>query len=72
MLARLIRALLLLRQQEVTEWQQIALAANRSSLDLAVAFRIALERPEVDIRDDLDKLILDFRDQVSKMEEHVL
>jgi len=39
---------------------------------MAVAFRIALERPEIDIRDDLDILIANLSDQVAKIEEHVV
>jgi len=39
---------------------------------LAVTFRIAMERPEVDLRDTLDALIQDLRDQLSLYEEHVV
>jgi hypothetical protein len=60
------------RDAEIADLQRLALAANRCSLDLAVAFRIALERPEIDIRDDLDILIANLSDQVAKIEEHVV
>jgi len=64
--------LLRLRDLEIEELQRVALAANRSSLDLAVAFRVALEQPEVDIRADLDALIDNLSNQVAQIEEHVL
>lgn len=66
------------RQTEVIEAQEaeivqlkLAVLANQQAYrDLAVAFRIALEKPEVDLRDDLDLLIRDLSDQVATLEEH--
>lgn len=60
------------QKAEITDLQRLALAANRASLDLAVAWSISLERPEVDIREDLDVLIVKLSDQIAKIEEHVL
>lgn len=67
---RLMRLLLVYRKQ-VEEYKQAALDASRACLDLAVTFRIAMERPEVDLRDTLDVLIRDLQDQVAVMEEHL-
>lgn len=57
---------------KIDEQQQLALAAFRSSRDLAVAFRIAQETPEIDFRDDLEQLMVALSDQVALMEEHAL
>ena len=59
-------------RKQVEDYKQVALELQRAYLDLAVAFRIAMERPEVDLRDELDALIRDLRDQLSIYEEHVL
>ena len=68
---RLMRLLVMYRKQ-AEDYKQVALELQRAYLDLAVAFRIAMERPEVDLRDELDALIRDLRDQLSIYEEHVL
>ena len=68
---RLMRLLLVYRKQ-VEEYKQVALELQHAYLDLALAFRISMERPEVDLRDTLDALIRDLRDQLSLYEEHVL
>lgn len=60
------------KDAEIRDLQRLALAANRASLDLAVAWSISLQRPEIDIREDLDALIANLSDQVAKIEEHVL
>lgn len=60
------------KDAEIHDLQYLALAANRASLDLAVAWSISLERPEIDIREDLNELIANLSDQVAKIEEHVI
>ena len=64
--------LLVMYRKQAEDYKQVALELQRAYLDLAVAFRIAMERPEVDLRDELDALIRDLRDQLSIYEEHVL
>jgi hypothetical protein len=46
------------------------LEAQQTYRDLAIAWRISLEQPEVDLRDDLDSLIGDLSDHLSVLEEH--
>ena len=41
-------------------------------IDMAIAWRIHLERPEIDMRDDLDNMIVELEDQVAALEEHLL
>jgi hypothetical protein len=69
-----LRLMLLLAvyRKQVEEYKQVSLELQRAYLDLAVAFRISMERPEVDLRDTLDALIRDLRDQLSLYEEHVV
>jgi len=43
---------------------------RRDCLDLACAWRISIERPEVDIRDDLSAMIDKLKDELSVLEEH--
>ena len=64
--------LLVMYRKQAEDYKQVALELQRAYLDLEVSFRIALERPEVDLRDELDALIRDLRDQLSIYEEHVL
>jgi hypothetical protein len=53
-------------------WQRNALAAMKATLDLAIAWRVAIERPEVDLRDDLDAMIQNISDEVAQAEEHIV
>lgn len=55
----------------IDQWQQLTLASQRSSRDLAVAFRVYCESPEVDIRDELDQLVTELSDAVANFEEHL-
>lgn len=56
---------------EIAELQRAVLANQQAFRDLAVAFRIAAEQPEIDLREDLDALIRDLSDQLCVLEEHV-
>ena len=58
-----------LRKQ--AKMDEMALNYVRSQRELAIAFRIAVERPEVDIREELDQLISDLSDQIALAEEHL-
>lgn len=48
------------------------LESHRQALDIAVAWRIALECPEVDLREDIDGLIRRLHDEIAKLEEQVV
>jgi hypothetical protein len=50
--------------------QESQLISARAMLDLATAWRVAMERPEVDLRDDVDAMIETLSDQIAVMEEH--
>lgn len=72
-LALLVNAELIARQNmEIGELQRCVLAHQRAMMDMAIAFRLALESPEIDISDDLDEMIRSLSDDVAKLEEHVL
>jgi len=51
--------------------QRQVLDERRERLALAEAWRISVEKPEVDIRDELDAMIRSLRDDVSVQEEQV-
>lgn len=53
-------------------WQQVALSEKRSARDIAIAFRASLDSPDIDIRDDVDALIVSLSDQVAQMEEQIV
>lgn len=57
--------------KQIAEWQELALMCQRGTRDLAIAFRVAMETPEVDLRDDLDNLVRDLSDAVATLEEHI-
>ena len=59
-------------QRAIVIYQEQALAAQKATLDLAVAWRISLEQPEVDLSEDIDTLIRELSDQVAKLEEYVV
>ena len=50
--------------------EELALSFARSQRELCWAFRLAVEAPEIDIRDDLDAMIASLSDQIALMEEH--
>lgn len=58
--------------QSVEDWQILTLRAERNYVDLAIAWRIAMERPEVDMRDELDRIIEKSRDEVARLEERII
>lgn len=58
--------------QQIAEWQELALNCCRSSRDLAIAWRVALEQPETDLRDDLDDLVRELSDHVARLEEQIV
>jgi predicted nucleic acid-binding Zn ribbon protein len=65
------------RQQDVIHAQQAWLAQTqleslRCQRDLVLGWRISVERPEVDIREDLEAMYRDLSDQIARIEEHVL
>jgi hypothetical protein len=75
----LLRARIYLQGEVATYWewralqaQRGVLAANRALLEMAIAHRVSIECPEIDIRDDLDALIEKLTDQVAVLEELIV
>lgn len=58
--------------QMIIDLQIITLESYRKCRDLAIGFRISLESPEIDIREDLDELIDDLSNAVACIEEQVV
>lgn len=44
--------------------------AQQTYRDLAISWRLSLEQPEIDVREDLDKMIRELSDQLAQLEEH--
>lgn len=66
------RALLEIRHREIEEWKRACLAQTRAAVEVALAARIAIESPEIDLRDEFDDLLRELRDQAARLEEQVL
>lgn len=60
------------KDAEIGELQRCIVAHQHALYDLAVGFRIALEQPEVDIREDLDQMISEMADNLCQAKEFVL
>lgn len=67
-------ALVMMRTKnaEIDVLQKCILAHQHALHDLAVAFRVALDQPEVDIREDLDQMISEMADNLCQAQEFVL
>ena len=57
------------RTQE-QEKKQIALEGAKALAEIAQAWRISLEAPEIDLRDEVDALLQDLEDKIALMQEH--
>jgi len=66
------RDLIYQQTKEIEIYKQIILVHQRTMLELAVGFRVALEKPEIDIRDELDEMIRDLSYGLAQTEEHVV
>lgn len=55
----------------ITTWQEIALVSQQATRDIAIAWEASLDRPDVDIREDLTELVENLRDQVAQLEEQI-
>lgn len=52
------------------EKKNIAMEGAKALRDLTEAWRISLETPEIDIRDEVDALLRDLDDRIAMMQEH--
>jgi hypothetical protein len=52
------------------EKKNIALEGAKALRDLTEAWRISLETPEIDIRAEIDALLMDLEDKIALMQEH--
>lgn len=58
--------------RKIDEWQQLALHSQRAARDIAVAWQVAMEKPEIDVRDEVGILVRDLSDNVAALEETVI
>lgn len=64
--------MLLVAGETIADLQHAVLGAHRICRDLAIAFRVALDAPSEDVRDDLDELIDNLSNVVAQIEEQVI
>jgi hypothetical protein len=61
------------RQREMIRVRDRAiLALARGNLDLAVGWRISMEQPEIDLRDEVDEMIRVIHDELARLEERIV
>lgn len=71
-LLRKMYELALWQNARIDEWKKLNLSHAREGRDMALAWRVSLESPDVDIRDEVDALIVEWSDQVARLEEQVV
>lgn len=64
--------LLKAQDKEIAQWKRLAFVNARAVRDLALTFRVAVEQPEVDVREELDRIAEKYSDQLARLEEHFL
>ena len=66
------RDLIETKNEEIAVLRKIIRVHQGSLLELALGFRVALEKPEVDIRDELDAMIQELSYGIAQTEEYVV
>lgn len=66
------RKLLAIRERQIEDWKRATLAQARAAMEVALAARIAIDTPEVDLRDEFDGLLREISYQVARLEEEVV
>lgn len=56
----------------IEEWQRLTLMTTREAHGMAVAWRLSMETPEIDIRDDVEKVIREYEDQIARLSEQIV
>ena len=72
LIARLRRAARLLRAQQQLIIDQQDLINHREMHGILSAWRIHMETPEIDLRDDITALATTLGNQIAALEEHVV
>jgi hypothetical protein len=59
------------RQQQTIRMQRRAiLELHRQQRDMATAWLISMESPEIDLRDDVSEMVSALSDKIAQLEEH--
>ena len=66
------RKLLFIRERQIDDWKRATLTQARAAAEIALAARLAIESPEVDLRDEFDTLLREVSYQVARLEEEVV
>jgi hypothetical protein len=60
------------KDSEIRQLKLAGLAMQQAQRDLVAAWRVSLEKPEIDIRDDLDVMLRNLSDQIAILEEQIV
>lgn len=59
-------------EREIEYWKKVTLNWMRDYEILAMQFRIAIDQPEVDVREQVDLILDDMKCKIANVEEYVL
>lgn len=63
---------LILAVKQIDYWQRYALEECRKSQAIVTAWLVAMEMPEVDLRDDIQGLLRSIDDQIAVLSEEIV
>ena len=60
------------QSEEIETWKKLNLESQRQIQQLAIGWRISMDRPEVDITEDVDALIQSVSYSIAQLEEQIV
>ena len=66
------RKLIAIKDRQIAEWKRACLEQTKASEQVCLAARLALESPEIDLRDDFETLLREIGDQRARLEEQII
>jgi hypothetical protein len=71
-LISLQREVITRKNEEIATLQRCVLFHQMGYIDLVTAWRESLKHPDVDLEDDLDRMLAELRDNLSQSQEFVI
>lgn len=71
LLVNMQRELIRRKDAEIADLQRAALATQMATRDIALAWRVSMDSPEIDLRDDVDEMISALSDTICQLQEHI-
>lgn len=66
------RKLIAIKNHQIAEWQRACLSQTQAAEQVALAARLAIESPEIDLREEFDLLLREIGDQRARLEEQII